>query len=51
MDVLVRGKEVVHDDKVNLVAPGKFDTMEAIEAGEECMGIVLDVGMVPLEDG
>jgi hypothetical protein len=50
MDITVGRKQVVHDDKVDLGASGEFDTVQAIEAREEGMGISLDMFVVLLED-
>lgn len=50
MDVAVRREEVVHDDKVDLLAVRELDAVEAVESREERVRIVLDVLVVLLED-
>ena len=50
VNVLVGREEVVHDDKVNLSAPGKLDTMQTIKARQQGVGVALDVCIVLLEN-
>lgn len=50
MNVAMRRKEVVHDDEMDLLAARELDAMEAVEAGEEGVGVLLDVLVVLLED-
>lgn len=46
----MRREEIVHDDKVDLLAARELDAVEAVEAGEESVGVLLDVLVVLLED-
>ena len=50
MNVPVWGEKIVHDNKVNLLPVGYLKTMESVELGEKCVGIVDDVLIVVLED-
>lgn len=50
MNVTMRGEEVVHDDKVNLLPVRKLDAMQAVKARDECVRVLLDVLVVILED-
>lgn len=43
-------EEVVHDHEVDLAPVGHLDAMEAVELGDERVGILLDVLVVLRED-
>ena len=50
VDVLVRGEEVVHDHEVDFASVGKLDAVEAVEARDERVWIVLHMLVVLLQD-
>jgi hypothetical protein len=50
VDIAMRRKKVVHDDKVDLLSPGELDTMKTVETGKQGMGVLLDVLVILLED-
>lgn len=51
VDVPVRGEEVVHNDKVDLVTAGKFYSMKTIKSREKGVRVVFDMVVIVFEDG
>lgn len=46
----MRREEVVHDDKVDLVTAGKFNSVQAIKSREKRVRVALDMCVIVFED-
>ena len=50
MDVSVWWEQVVHDDEVDLLTIGHFDSVQPVELREQRVGVLFDMSVVVLQD-